>query len=170
MHEVGPRKQVPDPILVAAVIQAAEYRRYITDQMMWQVPVLSLTAQSFLLIIAFGSGPHSSRVTAAGLACLAALATIQLLLKHRYMEETYSRALERIECDNNLPLVHGKREDVQSWVWPGGGHEWDAPDRPWKLLKEVRKHFVARKSYLVWTAALAIFATVDLVTAVAIAL
>jgi hypothetical protein len=45
------------------LLQAAEDKRRGLDQMMWQVPALSLTAQSFLLTIALGdmSGcSHSS--------------------------------------------------------------------------------------------------------------
>jgi hypothetical protein len=61
-------QQVPDPIGKSvvpapdanAVYEAISARRISHDQMMWQVPALSLTAQSFLLAIAVNTGLASA--------------------------------------------------------------------------------------------------------------
>src|SRR5205807_717505 len=87
-------------------LQAAQARRSSLDQMMWQVPALSLTAQSFLLTIALGHDTRwIARVMTALLGMIAAGAAIQLLLKHRYHELLYSHWLEKFEAAHDLPQL-----------------------------------------------------------------
>ena len=72
-----------------------EGRRQTIDAMIWQVPGLCITAQAFLYIVALN--PNASnwvRVFAGSLAIAAGLATIQLLVKHRYHEETYAETVD----------------------------------------------------------------------------
>jgi hypothetical protein len=95
------------------LLQAAEGQRSSLDQMMWQVPALSLTAQSFLLQLALGATTRwPSRLLAGMLGLVAALAAIQLLLKHRFYEELHSFWLERV----------ARRDDQAA------GLRWIAPD------------------------------------------
>ncbi len=81
-------------------------RRQAYDTLIWQTPVISLTAQAFLFTIALGSGYISHRIIASALALITALASSQLLAKHRYHETYYSRLLEAIESCKRLPPVH----------------------------------------------------------------
>ena len=158
-----PQTADPPVELTAALLQTASYRRYVTDPMMWQVPVLSLTAQSFLLTIAFGADGRAGRALAAGLAAVAALAAVQLLLKHRYNEETASRALERLERDHNLTILDGRPEDVQRWAWPNGVHGWEdvsGQSIGLRLARRARRRLARPRSYLVWTYTLLLFSRV----------
>lgn len=111
-------------------------RRAALDGMMWQTPALSLTAQAFLFTISLGSGiAPGARLMSAFLALAAALASIQLMAKHRYHEVRDSRLLEEFERDsgNNYVVIHGRPSDT---------------DKEWY-------HF---SSYNVWIAMLAVFA------------
>ncbi len=165
-----------DPSVLAAIIESTEARRQTTDQMMWQVPVLSLTAQSFLLTIALRPTGEDrlSQVVAASLAVVAALATIQLLTRHRYIESTYSRALQGIElCYGLLPL-HDKPMNVAEWA------SRLVPPKPEKSLGRLRtalRQVVTKpqrvlagvKSFHVWLTTLVIFGATDVAIAIAAA-
>lgn len=134
--------------------------------------MLSLTAQSFLLTIALSSGAPVGRIISSLLAAVAAIAAIQLLLKHRYVELTYSHALQRLEEDNSLPPLHGAPASLHAWAWAwtGGVHAWDNIGPQWQIIKRSRKWMVGRRSPTVWTTTLAIFATTDVGIAVAVLL
>lgn len=163
---------------MSALLQTASYRRSVVDQMMWQVPVLSLTAQSFLLTIAFGSGGRVGRVVAGVLAAIAAIAAVQLLLKHRYHEETASHALERLERDYltkdyGLPILDGPPRGTELWAWPGGSHAWEeisGKNRAVRLAQRSRRCIARPRSYLVWTYTLVLFAAADAISALVIGL
>lgn len=165
--DAGQSESIPVE-LIAAMIESAESRRNTTDQMMWQVPVLSLTAQSFLLTIALSSGASAGRIISSLLAAVAAIAAIQLLLKHRFVELTYSHALQRLEEDSGLPPLHGAPASLHAWAWPGGTHAWNNIGPRWKIVKRSRRWLVNRRSPAIWTATLGIFATTDIGIAVAV--
>jgi hypothetical protein len=131
--------------------------------MMWQVPALSLTAQAFLLTIVFGNDARAGRVTAALLAGVTALATVQLLFKHRSIEETYSHLLERIERDHGLPAIHARPDHVRAWSWPDS--PWDTAGTPSETLL---RWLAAQRSHRLWAGTLLIFALVDVAAAVII--
>jgi len=86
--------------------------RVATDGMLWQTPVLSLTAQAFLFSIALGPAvAPGARFVAACLALLASVAPIQLMAKHRYFEGRASHMLEEYEAaskDDGFRIVHGR--------------------------------------------------------------
>jgi hypothetical protein len=81
-------------------------RRQNHDTMLWQTPVISLTAQAFLFTIALGTGSIPGRVLAALLALISALASLHLLAKQRHLELHYSNLLEAYERAKGLPPLH----------------------------------------------------------------
>jgi hypothetical protein len=163
------------------LFQIGESRRSAVDQMMWQVPALSLTAQAFLLQIAYGDRSRwISRLVMASLGIVTALAAIQLLLKHRYHEETRSLWLERFAEQRRWPLLHSQRAET-AFAYSDGEHPWGTHARsglalsrvpepleeqesaPRLLLRRVRWRMVRRSSPYVWIATLSVFAFADLV-------
>lgn len=120
-----------------AQYQVVADRRLGTDSMMWQVPVLSLTAQAFLFTIALsGDTPMLARKLAALLAGSAAAASLQLMSKHRQHEFIYSKWLEAFENEYNWEAAHG---------------------RPVIEVSGLSGWFVRRRSYNVWWYMLALF-------------
>lgn len=88
----------------------AEERRRESDRMMWQVPGLSIAAQAFLYSRAFD--PDTVPLAQAAIAAVAlviALATIHLLMKHGYFEETYSWALDAFRRRRGATGLNGGR-------------------------------------------------------------
>ena len=82
----------------------AEQRRLSANGLLWQVPGLSLTAQAFLIGAAIDPDTETEiRIAVAGLAALIAVATMQLLLRHRYREQVFSHALDVSRAHNGLP-------------------------------------------------------------------
>jgi hypothetical protein len=91
-----------------AVYQVVAARRDSYEAVLWQVPALSLTAQAFLLTIALGGGPSpSARRLASVLSFISALASIQLLTKHRHFERVDSKLCQKLEDDLSLKAVCG---------------------------------------------------------------
>jgi hypothetical protein len=81
-------------------------RRVAYDQLVWQTPVLSLTAQAFLYQIAYGNEVAcTGRLVAAFLICFVSLASIRLMVKHRAMEVQASKMLEEFESSRQ-PDAH----------------------------------------------------------------
>jgi hypothetical protein len=73
-------------------------RRTSYDQMGWQTPALSFTAQAFLFSIALApEATRMSRVLASVLALVISVASIQLLRKHLYLELVDSATLSKLE-------------------------------------------------------------------------
>ena len=90
------------PAAQCANVEIAQYelvaqRRDTTNALLWQSPGLSLTAQAFLFVIALGTGAASSRAIAAALALIVALASAQLLMKHRAFETADAEWLSQFE-------------------------------------------------------------------------
>lgn len=109
-------KQVPDPIEkpavpapdANAVYQAISARRISYDQMMWQVPALSLTAQSFLVAIAVNTAVGSGlRVLALFLAVVSGALAMQLMAKQRFHEQVDTLYLREWEASSRTLLVAG---------------------------------------------------------------
>jgi hypothetical protein len=102
--------------------------------------VVSLTAQAFLLTIALGADTtNPARSVAALLSLLAALASLQLMSKHRHMEVLDSKLLEEHEkiCKNiGYAVVSGRA----------------------RTINENTSWLARRSSYKVWLALLSAFA------------
>jgi uncharacterized membrane protein YhaH (DUF805 family) len=115
--------------------QILSSRRLATDGLLWQTPVLSLTAQAFLFNIALGSNSTiGARLLSAILAFVVALCSIQLMSKHRLHEIDDSKKLRKYETENKLGTIHGPR---------------DIKKKPW---------YCKISSYRLWICILAIFA------------
>jgi hypothetical protein len=98
---------VPAPD-AGAVYQAISARRISYDQMMWQVPALSLTAQSFLVAIAVNTGLVSAvRVLALFLAMVSGALTMQLMAKQRFHEQVDTLYLREWETSSQMFLIKG---------------------------------------------------------------
>ncbi len=123
-------------------------RRTSLDTLLWQTPVLSLTAQAFLFSILLGADiSRGPRLVAALLSFLVALASMQLMAKHRLHEVIAGKHLEAFEKDaaNGLAVIHAT----------AGRNDTEYPElRRWY-------HF---SSYKMWQAVLGVFA----ITAIAI--
>ena len=99
-----------------AQYQILAERRQKYDVLVWQAPVISLTAQAFLFQVALGSGYSSSaRATAGFLGAITAVASVQLLTRHRHMEQLDSSALESFEEKNKVSgwsVIHGRKRTL----------------------------------------------------------
>jgi colanic acid biosynthesis protein WcaH len=110
--------------------QIVAERRQNYDNLLWQTPIVSLTAQAFLLTIALGAETKPlARLLAAFLSFLAALASLQLMLKHRHMEWLDSQLMERHEILNSgrgFAVISGQ-ERIQaqqpSWLAARRSHK-----------------------------------------------
>jgi|SRR5579884_1627377 len=113
---------------------------------MWQVPVLSLTAQAFLFTIALSStSSPAARLTAATLSFVVAVISMQLMAKHRLHEEIDAKLTEKLERDLALDSALGFVPH--------------APPRVRGPVVKVRSNwFVRRSSYRIWRSGLALFA------------
>jgi hypothetical protein len=91
-------------------------RRDTFNNLLWQTPVLSLTAQAFLftIILSCDSG-DLERLIAAFLSFITALASIQLLFKHRFMEEQHAKILHDYEKSFGLYGINQKMTP-NNWV------------------------------------------------------
>lgn len=104
------------------VYQAVAARRMQWDALLWQVPSLSLAAQAFLLTIAFGPDTsRTSRLLASGLAIVAALLSLHLLVRHRQAEVTDAHWLAAYEQQHFGTTAHGPewRDRRNATIIPG---------------------------------------------------
>lgn len=98
--------QSPQDVLLGQY-QVVAARRQNFDAMVWQVPALALTAQAFLMTIALGPGTgHLARIAAGLLSALAALMSVQLLLRQRVHEVADARWLHDFERKHGWEPVH----------------------------------------------------------------
>lgn len=130
-----------EPLLLAAMYQALTSRRLGYDFLIWQTPVLGLTAQAFLFTAALShDSSRTARGIAAGLAFLAGVISLQLMGKHRHHEILDSKLLASFERRNELYRLHAPPEQRAAAV---------GQKRVWA------NRF---SSYQVWRAGLALFA------------
>jgi hypothetical protein len=131
------------------VYQAVVARRMQWDALLWQVPSLSMAAQAFLLTIAFGPDTsRTSRLLASGLAVVAALLSLHLLVRHRQAEVTDAHWLAAYEQRHFGITAHGPewRDRRNATVIPG------------------QLGVLARiPAFPVWQAALSLFGVVGLI-------
>jgi hypothetical protein len=80
-----------------ATYSAVAARRTQFDALLWQVPVLSLTAQAFLFTIALGDGDAWARIVSSLLSLNITVISIMLMGRHRQAELSDAHWLERLE-------------------------------------------------------------------------
>ena len=115
------------------------------DLLMWQVPVLGLTAQAFLLTIALGAdSARTARICAGTLAVLSSVLSMQLMAKHRWHAGVEREWLARFEREKGLDFCHSSPAEFAESVgvslpkWP-----------------------IRSSSYTVWQIGLAVFGIVS---------
>jgi hypothetical protein len=151
--------------------QLAEERRRESDKMMWQVPGLSIAAQAFLYSRAFD--PATSPLAQGAVAVVAlviALATIHLLMKHSFFEESYSWAVDAFRGRRGAPPLNGVRvfekaatEHALALGECGDSRERKGAERylRWAMDGPRRSLVVEQPARKVWIRALFLFAVVD---------
>ncbi|GHP18864.1 hypothetical protein RN2511_036000 [Rhodococcus sp. NKCM2511] len=108
-------------------------RRVHHDALVWQVPVLSLTGQSFLFTIALSPESTSTARTIAGaLALIASVMSVQLIVRHRGFEladalwiDAFERAHGFTAQRSSVPQYQGpwflkwlqNRVAYTTWIW-----------------------------------------------------
>lgn len=117
-----------------AIYQSVVARRLQWDNLLWQVPILSLTAQAFLFTIALGADTSRvSRTVAAVLSIVVTVLCVTLMARHRQAELADAHWLEEFEKSYPPELrIHGtpfvqRREAVRIKLldklvvplWPG---------------------------------------------------
>jgi ADP-ribose pyrophosphatase YjhB (NUDIX family) len=79
------------------------------NQLLWQTPVLAMTAMAFLLTIALGDGEDWSRALAGGLSAVTAFVSMQLMAKHSYFEIQDRESLLKLENENGMKPLHARQ-------------------------------------------------------------
>jgi hypothetical protein len=131
-----------------------EARRQAQDQMMWQVPALSVAAQAFLFSRSLDPATASVGRLITGLAgMVVAVATVQLIAKHRYLEEFFSRAVDVCRRLCRMPSVRRSELGPRITEEPTDLTRWNAGWRR-SLVRDL-------SSFKVWAVILAMLAASD---------
>ncbi|MFE9324811.1 hypothetical protein ACIHDR_18225 [Nocardia sp. NPDC052278] len=94
MDEAAPRRSAD----LDAVYRTVADRRLQYENLLWQVPALSLTAQAFLFSISMGADNDSiARIASSLLALIVSFISIMLMASHRLAERKDALWLERFE-------------------------------------------------------------------------
>ena len=92
-------------------------RRDSFNGLLWQTPVLSITAQAFIFTIILSSSTTDiARLFASILSVTIALASAQLLSKHRFMEAEHAKILHNYEKNIGIVPIN---EKFQQQTWYG---------------------------------------------------
>ena len=100
-----------DQQVLSDIYKALTERRISHDNLTWQTPALSLTAQAFLLTISLGpSESQVSRTIASIISIMISILSVQLIERHSFFETTFSKILEEFEKKHNYKLYFEKEE------------------------------------------------------------
>lgn len=144
-----------DPTIpIESIYAAVASRRAGFDQMAWQVPIISLTAQAFLFTLALGPDTsRTARLISAVLALLVTVLSMILMARHRQADVADGRWLAELEREGRLgdsQIAHSQpwrdRRNATS-IWAGS---------PLELLKRA-------PAFKIWQAGLFMFALAALV-------
>jgi len=139
------------PELSAAIYQVLASRRISYDTLMWQVPILSFTAQAFLMTIALNTASSAfDRLVPSFLGVIVSILSLQLMAKHRDLEMLDSFLLHQFETINSWPPLHSKPFDREKLL--AENYKKMRDDRAWYV-----KWSVKPKSYSVWMIGLSMF-------------
>lgn len=110
-------------------VQFVTQRRQMFDQLVWQIPALTLTGESFLLTIALGAGVSNiARIIASGLGIIVAICCVHSLDRLKVSEWYDAHALRiMLQKDNQdpIPAVLGQdyRKELSKYyqkTWQSG--------------------------------------------------
>ena len=138
-----------------ATLQQLEQRRAENDRAMWLAPMLTMTAQAFLLQVLSGDVPRLARgaVLAAGLA--ATFAALWTVLRGRSREVLYSETIAARLDELGMPDVRPEALRLSPQRKPG-----------WRKLDRILVSFAGRDiwpmPYICWAVALFLFAVADI--------
>jgi hypothetical protein len=129
---------------------AVAARRTQFDNLMWQVPILSITAQAFLFTVSLAADTsQASRIIAASLSLITTVLTLQLFVRHRQSEITDAHWLEDRELTVLGESFHGR-------TWQASRNATDPSARPFSSL-------AALGGYRTWSIGLLLFGLASLV-------
>jgi hypothetical protein len=134
-----------------------EGRRSSFEQVMWQVPSLSIALQAFLFSAAFGAGvPRYAQVIVLFVGLVAVLAAMHLLAKHRYMESLHGQVLALCQRELGWPPLF--REQLHEILAQASAREMGAArwNRTW-----LRRLVIDVPAFNVWMYTLGAFAIAD---------
>ncbi len=134
-----------------------EERRRSFEQVMWQVPSLSITAQAFLFSAAFSTGaPRYAQIIVLLVGLAAVLAAMHLLANHRYLESLHGQV--QALCQRQLGWPPLFREQLHSHLEAADAVEMGAArwNRTW-----VRHLVVDVPAFNLWMYTLGAFAAAD---------
>jgi hypothetical protein len=127
------------------------------DELLWQTPVLALTAQSFLMTISLSRDVDDwAGATAAALGSVLILMSMHLLGRHRFLALIEKHKLRQLE-----EILHIEPLSTHSWAWkyepsPALGKAFGHKDYGLKSPKYHRVFSVP--SYRIWQVGLSLFA------------
>jgi hypothetical protein len=137
------------PPHLKVLYQSVADRRLQHENLLWQVPTISLTAQAFLFSIAMGAGADAvARIASSLLALIVSLISIMLMASHRLAERKDAQWLERFE-----------QEEMHAGVWGANGTVFEAQHPGTDLgAGRVGNLIPMRQMFTVWVVGLACFA------------
>ena len=128
---------------------AVAARRTQFDNLMWQVPILSITAQAFLFTVSLGADTSQvARIISSSLSLIVTLLTLQLFVRHRQSEITDAHWLEDQEDRLAGTAFHGRS-------WQSARNSVDPDARPFGVLARVG-------GYRTWSIGLCVFGLASL--------
>lgn len=124
-------------------------RRDALNDSVWNSPMLSLTAQAFLLTIVLGADTDlEERAIAAALGAITAIASIQLMARHRHNEETQAKLLHAIERRNGWSEINCRWNTALGIKRPG---DWLRDASSYRFWRVVLWAFFLTNTYLaIW--------------------
>ncbi|KQQ89722.1 MULTISPECIES: hypothetical protein [Micrococcaceae] len=126
------------------------------DELLWQTPVLALTAQSFLMSISLDDGiTNIAGATAAAMGAILILMSMHLLGRHRFLELIEKHKLKQLEEAMKIEPL-----STHSWAWkyaraPKLGSTFKPTD--YGLSSPRYPKIFSWPSYVIWQAGLSLF-------------
>lgn len=147
-------------------VYATQFGSYTT--LLWQVPALSLTAQSFLLTIAVGSASSNyARLISSGLSIIIALSSYALMHDQRGHAINYGEISKRLSAELGLAQYMLDQDDavprttdaVLLWADQGAGSQYP---RIAKIFKPASRFIRSSPMYAVWRVCMLLFLLADI--------
>ncbi|WP_433715504.1 hypothetical protein ACQP2U_16695 [Nocardia sp. CA-084685] len=130
------------------VYQTVADRRLQYENLLWQVPTLSLTAQAFLFSISMAAANDSvARIASSLLALIVSILSIMLMASHRLAERKDALWLEQFE-----------QQQIGAGIWGAHGSVFEAQQQNVELdVGWLNNLIPMRQMFTVWVVGLACF-------------